>query len=783
MKKTLIIFLVLICTAIVFAQWLEKTIYLPDSFGGPISPERIFYHAANNTVFVFGYHDPAILVLDGVTHRKIARIDLPGYAGNFSYNPEENKLYVCQSYNYSLYVIDPAGNRLIRTITLPHYAYDITYNPNLNRVYIVGEEYCSVIDCVRDSLLKTIPLPEYSKNICCATLVNKVYCVMDNDDVAVIDCTSDSIIKTFYSGAGPYGMLYNHLTNRLYIAEGYDEDITVVDCERDSVIRWVIAGYEPKLLCLNPISNRFYCADWEGHWFGIYDALADTLIRWIHLGELDDSQRGLVFDSIDNLVYVSLTDQDSIAVIDGAGDTVLRKIPIPGRRPYGLAYNPRRNIVYCAEWSSATVAFYDARTSALIGSQQILRFPAEMLVHISGNDRLYCANPQQPLLIPIECATNRIRNPFSIGTRPRGLVYAGQSNRAYALSGIDSCVVSIDCSLDSARKTIPVPDLPGNGCYAFDLNRIYCALTNEDSIVVIDCNQDSAILTITTLDFPKILGYVQEHKLLYFSEGYTARRLTVFDALNNQRIAQIDLGDDPQQITYIPRENLLACLIGYSDSLIFIDCSTHTVRNMLYIPQGTKNMIYNPQNNLLYLAAYYHTLLVINPAQMTIVESIPIGSDAAAMALDEIANKLYLSMNYSNRVLVVDCQTNRLAAEITVYGYPHALAFSPQNRRMFVATPNNSAIAVLRDTIMVDIAEQNPKSEAQQITPTIVRNVLKLEPVFGLRSSVLLLDITGRKVLDLKPGANDIRHLSPGVYFLMRKKGTATESKKILIVR
>ncbi|MEO0005361.1 MAG: hypothetical protein ABIK49_05100, partial [candidate division WOR-3 bacterium] len=60
---------------------------------------------------------------------------------------------------------------------------------------------------------------------------------------------------------------------------------------------------------------------------------------------------------------------------------------------------------------------------------------------------------------------------------------------------------------------------------------------------------------------------------------------------------------------------------------------------------------------------------------------------------------------------------------------------------------------------------------------------LKLEPVFGLRSSVLLLDITGRKVLDLKPGANDIRHLSPGVYFLMRKKGTATESKKILIVR
>jgi len=30
----------------------------------------------------------------------------------------------------------------------------------------------------------------------------------------------------------------------------------------------------------------------------------------------------------------------------------------------------------------------------------------------------------------------------------------------------------------------------------------------------------------------------------------------------------------------------------------------------------------------------------------------------------------------------------------------------------------------------------------------------------------MLLDISGRKVLDLKPGANDVRQLAPGVYFV-----------------
>jgi len=50
-----------------------------------------------------------------------------------------------------------------------------------------------------------------------------------------------------------------------------------------------------------------------------------------------------------------------------------------------------------------------------------------------------------------------------------------------------------------------------------------------------------------------------------------------------------------------------------------------------------------------------------------------------------------------------------------------------------------------------------------------------------------LLDITGSKVLDLKPGANDIRHLVPGVYFV---RGPKTEDgrpdaalRKVVVTR
>jgi hypothetical protein len=47
-----------------------------------------------------------------------------------------------------------------------------------------------------------------------------------------------------------------------------------------------------------------------------------------------------------------------------------------------------------------------------------------------------------------------------------------------------------------------------------------------------------------------------------------------------------------------------------------------------------------------------------------------------------------------------------------------------------------------------------------------------------------LLDVTGRQVLKLQPGANDVRHLSPGIYFVREAQAQAQAGtvRKILIL-
>jgi hypothetical protein len=55
----------------------------------------------------------------------------------------------------------------------------------------------------------------------------------------------------------------------------------------------------------------------------------------------------------------------------------------------------------------------------------------------------------------------------------------------------------------------------------------------------------------------------------------------------------------------------------------------------------------------------------------------------------------------------------------------------------------------------------------------------------ALQSGASLLDIAGQKVMELAPGPNDVRHLSPGVYFIQRNavSGRRPAVTKVLLAR
>ncbi len=75
----------------------------------------------------------------------------------------------------------------------------------------------------------------------------------------------------------------------------------------------------------------------------------------------------------------------------------------------------------------------------------------------------------------------------------------------------------------------------------------------------------------------------------------------------------------------------------------------------------------------------------------------------------------------------------------------------------------DSGVWLARGVNIVGCEEPEPPSVVRlPSTATVVRGMLRLPEASGV-----LLDIAGRSVLDLAPGENDVRHLSPGVYFVL----------------
>jgi hypothetical protein len=71
---------------------------------------------------------------------------------------------------------------------------------------------------------------------------------------------------------------------------------------------------------------------------------------------------------------------------------------------------------------------------------------------------------------------------------------------------------------------------------------------------------------------------------------------------------------------------------------------------------------------------------------------------------------------------------------------------------------------------------------------TVVRDLLFLPGASSPEpQAASLLDISGRKVMGLQPGANDVRALAPGVYFVREGEGSGEQGgagiRKIVVAR
>ena len=270
-KKSLILGTICLIFGLSQSQWLETTIYVPDSFAGVVEPQAITHNATNNMIYVGGRYGECVVVIDGETNQRIAKIPAGKNIYSLNWNPRNNKVYSANRDDNSVTIIDGSTNRVITTIRTGNSPSALCYN----------------------------------------SVNNKLYCANSNSNsVVVIDGASDSVIATVPTGSGPSALIYNPINNKVYCANTGSGSVTVIDGAGDSVIATILVGEYPCALVDNPVNNKVYCV--AGDSVIVIDGASNQVIATIRVGK---SPTAFTYNPQENRIYVANYNGSSISVI------------------------------------------------------------------------------------------------------------------------------------------------------------------------------------------------------------------------------------------------------------------------------------------------------------------------------------------------------------------------------------------------------------------------------------------------------------------------------------
>lgn len=781
--KFIIAWLILGCiVSLSLGQWVETTVPLPDSMPGLGEISVMQYHPSNHTMYVAGGY--GLLAVDAATRQKTARLELPGTPHFLCSSPASNKLYCASLYARPVWVVDCATNSLRATVTVDSGFKDMCYAGAVNKLYVACPKAnaVDVIDCETDSIVARIgPLPGAS-SVCYNPVLNRVYSTQSgSDEVAVIDCTADTVIRTIWvRGVMPDDICYDSVTNCVYTANRTSSTVSIIDCAGDSLVDVVPVGDEVGNLRVGS-QGKVYCSTDDSTLTVIHGGVA----RAISMGSgqyLPD----LSYDPQNDKIYWSGYDFESdIVIVDGVGDSVVSRIgwDAAGVGPRALCYDPAGNGTWEASRSGGAVGVIDGTTDQITDMILLSVLHPKQMRYNHLNDQLYCfvyGNGGNCYLVVIDGDSNRVLKilPENLpaGYSINSMIWNPANNKVYLSNSRDNTVSIVDCVSDSTVATIGTQDEWPKAMCCSDGGKVY-VVNERGSVSVIDPIGDTVRKVIPVSGTPNSICYDRTDDKVYVGMSGAAGPVNVIDVNTDSVVTTVPVGLGYQYVIWHPNHNRVYVNDGGDSTLAVIDCASDTVIKKLAISYGLFQIYSDSLSDRVYFSDYFDGKLRILDARAdTLCRSlnVPLAEAIIDNGRAGAANRVYCTNYWGVAVVATNSQDTVLRSIRTGEG-TNALAWNPTHSWVYVSNSDSGSITVVRDTLPVGVGEGALQAPSYKPRPTVVKGVLFLPSASGVKreASSVLLDISGRKVLDLKPGANDVRALAPGVYFV-RKQGPRT---------
>jgi YVTN family beta-propeller protein len=750
--------------ALLCAQWVDTTYYIPDSMTGLYGPSCMARNALTHTLYVGGCDDNVVFALDDRTGQKLARIPLGVPTYELACDEDRNLIYCAHGGEQYLSVIDGVSNRVIRRVSISDHPLSVFVNRLSSRVYCGGDTCLWVADGTTGQILSAYPTRgSWMYSFTLNQIDRKLY-VATEDTLLVFCALGDSLIGSLQMWTDSPSTVYSPASNHLYCS--CYADVVIVDCQSDSVVKTLTPTPDwVKVLSVNRSGDLIYCSDQEGRLFAI-DCSRDTF-SWSHETGIDPG--GIWFNPVFNRLYCLDIDNEKILVADGATGEELARIAVPGLWE-GLLGNSEDGLLYCTSEGEVfgSVCYVDCAADSVRTKTSFAGCPNELCLCPRLN-RIYIADSDGGDVSVIDGATGLIVATVPTASGVYALAYNPVNDKLYCASSIDDKVTILAARTSEVTNRLRVDHDPSSLVYNPANNRVYCQGPASHRMIVIDGTTDQIRASVPA-------GISSAALICNFAENkvYCANRddssISVIDGRSDSVVARVRVGEKPGALVYDPVASKVYCASGSRDSVYVISGITDSVIAVVPVGDGPVSLAYSAAFDKVYCGNERgNSVTVIDAGSDRVIATIPVGLSPRRVFCNPVSGLVYCANFGSGDVTVIQGANEQVLRTIPVQDGPRSIVANATGDRIYVANELRSSVSVLRD--------------AGAVTPVTGPSGSTLfgreMTLLGIREAALY-DLNGRKRGDLLPGTNDLSGFVPGVYFIRFPSGR-TRTAKIVI--
>lgn len=304
------------------------------------------------------------------------------------------------------------------------------------------------------------------------------------------------------------------------------------------LLTWLLTTTSAAVLAATP---RVFVTNETGNSVSVINLNTNQVEATIEVGK---RPRGIGKAPDGSVIYVAVSGENAIAVIDPATLKVLRKFG-SGPDPETFAVHPNGNL-YISNEENAKASVFDPKSGKLVAEIKVGIEPEGVAIAPDGT-RVIVTSESTNMLHVIAIPEHKIVANILVGARPRSVSFSANGKIAYATSEIGGEVKKVDVASGKIIGRAPLADdkaKPKDILPSRDGKRLFVAGGRANRVFVLDERTLDILNQIPVGKRVWGLALTRDGKRLYTTDG-ASNQVSVIDTDANKVVATIPVGEMP----------------------------------------------------------------------------------------------------------------------------------------------------------------------------------------------------------------------------------------------